>query len=177
MQDHKVQIVRRQFKLVDLAKELQVKKSVIRSWKKEFELTFTTNDDHYYTAEERKKLQAIKQLLHEQGHALSEAKELFKQKYPKQCIELDKASAETYAFTPAQEIVTEFSIKIEEETVDILTINVCAAAVADKIESSECTPFVAATLDNQQKKELLVLHKSQTSALRTSLKKLYVLLE
>jgi DNA-binding transcriptional MerR regulator len=67
-----------QFRIGQLAKQLNVEKFVIRFWEKEFELP--TNRSHggqrFYSEEDLKQFKAIKALLYDKGFTIAGAKKL-----------------------------------------------------------------------------------------------------
>lgn len=68
-------------KIGDVAKQLGIKKSIIRQWEQEFELkTHDTSQEHnrYYSAEDLTVLSTIKNLLRTQGLSISDAKKQLK---------------------------------------------------------------------------------------------------
>ena len=67
---------KKKFRIGELAKELQVKKFVIRFWEKEFELKSDRSQggQRYYTHEDFKAFNTIKYLLYKQGFTIAGAK-------------------------------------------------------------------------------------------------------
>lgn len=76
MQPQKVTMGKRQFRIGDLAKELHVKKFVIRFWEREFDLKSDRSQggQRFYTDDDLKTFQTIKHLLYEQGFTIAGAK-------------------------------------------------------------------------------------------------------
>jgi len=67
---------KKKFRIGELAKELQVKKFVIRFWEKEFALTSDRSQggQRYYTEKDFRAFHTIKDLLYQQGYTISGAK-------------------------------------------------------------------------------------------------------
>ena len=67
---------KRQFRIGELAKQLNVEKFVIRFWEKEFELSATrsTGGQRFYTEEDLEQFMSIKTLLYDQGFTIAGAK-------------------------------------------------------------------------------------------------------
>lgn len=76
MEHQKIRITKRQFRIGDLAKELHVKKYVIRFWEKEFDLPSDRSEggQRFYTEEDLATFQKIKDLLYAQGFTINGAK-------------------------------------------------------------------------------------------------------
>ncbi len=76
MQSQKVHMSRKQFRIGDLAKELKVKKFVIRFWEKEFDLKSDRSHggQRFYTSEDLQTFLLIKDLLYGQGFTIAGAK-------------------------------------------------------------------------------------------------------
>lgn len=72
----KTQMSKKKFRIGDLAKELQVKKFVIRFWEKEFGLKSDRSQggQRYYTHDDFNAFKAIKFLLYKQGFTIAGAK-------------------------------------------------------------------------------------------------------
>lgn len=66
----------KKYRIGDLAKELNVKKFVIRFWEKEFDLKSDRSQggQRFYTKEDFKTFHSIKHLLYEQGFTIAGAK-------------------------------------------------------------------------------------------------------
>lgn len=75
-QQNKVHMSKKKFRIGELAKELQVKKFVIRFWEKEFDLKSDRSQggQRYYTQDDFKAFNAIKELLYKQGYTIAGAK-------------------------------------------------------------------------------------------------------
>lgn len=73
-----------QFRIGELAKQLNVEKFVIRFWEKEFKVT--TNRSHggqrFYTQEDLEQFKQIKSLLYDQGFTIAGAKKLLDSQAP-----------------------------------------------------------------------------------------------
>ena len=67
---------KKQFRIGELSKALQVKKFVIRFWEKEFALKANRSDggQRYYTQDDFKAFNTIKHLLYKQGYTIAGAK-------------------------------------------------------------------------------------------------------
>ncbi|MBX9831405.1 MerR family transcriptional regulator [Candidatus Babeliales bacterium] len=76
MQHQKMSMKKRQFRIGDLARELSVKKYVIRFWEKEFELKSDRSDggQRFYTEEDLDLFLQIKNLLYLEGFTIAGAK-------------------------------------------------------------------------------------------------------
>ena len=76
MQHHKVRMAKKQFRIGELAKELKVKKFVIRFWEKEFDLASDRSQggQRYYTQNDLAIFSEIKDLLWNQGFTIAGAK-------------------------------------------------------------------------------------------------------
>lgn len=76
MQAHKVPMSQKQFRIGDLAKELKVKKFVVRFWEKEFGLKSDRSQggQRFYTSQDLKTFLLIKDLLYRQGFTIAGAK-------------------------------------------------------------------------------------------------------
>lgn len=67
---------KKKFRIGELARELEVKKFVIRFWEKEFELKSDRSEggQRYYTHDDFKAFNTIKHLLYNQGYTIAGAK-------------------------------------------------------------------------------------------------------
>ena len=76
MQQHKVHMGQRQFRIGDLANELKVKKFVIRFWEQEFDLSADRSDGghRFYTDKDLHVFRIIKDLLYNQGYTIEGAR-------------------------------------------------------------------------------------------------------
>ncbi len=76
MLTQKTQMAKRQFRIGDLAKELKVKKFVIRFWEKEFDLKSgrSLGGQRFYTNDDLSIFLTIKDLLYNQGFTIAGAK-------------------------------------------------------------------------------------------------------
>lgn len=72
---------KRQFRIGDLAKHLDVEKFVIRFWEKEFGVSTTRSDggQRFYSEEDLDTFKKIKTLLYEQGFTIAGAKKQLSQ--------------------------------------------------------------------------------------------------
>lgn len=72
----KINMAKKKFRIGELAKELQVKKFVIRFWEKEFGLKSDRSQggQRYYTQDDFKAFNTIKHLLYKQGYTIAGAK-------------------------------------------------------------------------------------------------------
>ena len=77
MQQSKTHMSRKQFRIGDLAKELKVKKFVVRFWEKEFDIRSNRpeDDQRFYTTEDLKIFMIIRDLLYAQGFTIADAKQ------------------------------------------------------------------------------------------------------
>ncbi|MCF7899848.1 MerR family transcriptional regulator [Candidatus Babeliales bacterium] len=76
MQSSKIKMTKRQFRIGELAKELRVKKFVIRFWEKEFDLESdrSSGGQRFYTYNDLQTFSAIKDLLYNKKFTISGAK-------------------------------------------------------------------------------------------------------
>jgi DNA-binding transcriptional MerR regulator len=76
MELSKNRMAQRQFRIGDLADELNVKKFVIRFWEKEFNIASdrSSGGQRYYTLDDLRVFQTIKDLLYNQGFTIAGAK-------------------------------------------------------------------------------------------------------
>jgi DNA-binding transcriptional MerR regulator len=76
MQQHKVPMSKKKFRIGELAKELDVKKFVVRFWEKEFGLKSERSEggQRFYTEDDLKTFNTIKFLLYSQGFTIAGAK-------------------------------------------------------------------------------------------------------
>ena len=76
MQQQKMHMSKKQFRIGDLAKELKVKKFVVRFWEKEFGIKSDRSGggQRFYTTEDLKIFLLIKDLLYNQGFTIAGAK-------------------------------------------------------------------------------------------------------
>jgi DNA-binding transcriptional MerR regulator len=76
IQHQKVSMHKRQFRIGDLAKELNLKKFIIRFWEKEFNIKSdrSSGGQRFYTQEDLSLFLTIKDLLYSQGFTISGAK-------------------------------------------------------------------------------------------------------
>lgn len=67
---------KRKFRIGELAEQLSVERFVIRFWEKEFDIKTTRSEggQRFYSEEDFKKFQLIKELLYNQGFTISGAK-------------------------------------------------------------------------------------------------------
>lgn len=93
MQHQKTSMKRRQFRIGDLARELSVKKYVIRFWEKEFELKSDRSDggQRFYTEEDLNIFQHIKNLLYHEGFTIAGAKKQLDSEYKPALVSEPKA--------------------------------------------------------------------------------------
>lgn len=106
MENQKVQMARRQFRIGDLAKELKVKKFVIRFWEKEFNLKSdrSSGGQRFYTLDDLNIFLTIKDLLYNQGFTIAGAKK----QLPEMLSGAKLAPADSFQETAhtSQEIIT-----------------------------------------------------------------------
>ncbi len=71
---------KKQFRIGELAKNLQVERFVIRFWEKEFNVTGNRSQggQRFYEEKDLEKFRSIKKLLYEQGFTIAGAKKQFK---------------------------------------------------------------------------------------------------
>ena len=81
-----MKMTKKQFRIGELAKRLQVKRFVIRFWEKEFELSAcrSSGKQRFYSEEDYATFSAIKQLLYNEKFTISGAKKQLKTE--KKCI-------------------------------------------------------------------------------------------
>lgn len=116
MEQQKARMQKRQFRIGDLSKKLKVKKFVIRFWEKEFELKSDRSQggQRFYSLEDFKIFQAIKDLLYNQKFTIPGAK--------KQLLEVIKnkrISASSNNITPAQKTENLTEPRVIEKIVEI----------------------------------------------------------
>lgn len=118
----KVHMSKKKFRIGELAKDLQVKKFVIRFWEKEFELrsTRSSGGQRYYTEDDFLAFNTIKFLLYKQGFTIAGAKAQLekmlrkhKGKLPLQPFLLDREEMASITKTavPKKEVTAELSTK------------------------------------------------------------------
>jgi len=75
-QEQRTKMSKKKFRIGELARELQVKKFVIRFWEKEFELKSDRSQggQRYYTQDDFTAFNTIKNLLYEKGFTIAGAK-------------------------------------------------------------------------------------------------------
>ncbi len=80
MQQQKMNMSKKKLRIGDLAKELRIKKYVIRFWEKEFDLKSDRSQggQRFYTQKDLDTFVKIKTLLYEQGFTISGAKKQLK---------------------------------------------------------------------------------------------------
>ena len=69
-------------KIGDIARELGIKKSIIRQWEQEFNLKTSENDKQHYSSEDITVLNTIKDLIRTQGLSIDDAKKQLQQMHP-----------------------------------------------------------------------------------------------
>ena len=71
---------KKQFRIGELAKNLEVEKFVIRFWEKEFNVTGSRSEggQRFYEEKDLEKFRSIKTLLYDQGFTIAGAKKQFK---------------------------------------------------------------------------------------------------
>ncbi|MBY0353974.1 MerR family transcriptional regulator [Candidatus Babeliales bacterium] len=148
MQHQKMSMKKRQFRIGDLARELSVKKYVIRFWEKEFELKSDRSDggQRFYTEEDLDLFLQIKNLLYLEGFTIAGAK---KQLMSETRVAVPAAPREVVSVQlQADEVMAAHR---EEESVEEKTI------LAATVELEPCTEERAAFLTALQafKEELL----------------------
>ncbi|MFA6263698.1 MAG: MerR family transcriptional regulator [Candidatus Babeliales bacterium] len=76
MQQQKIHMDKRRFRIGDLAEELKVKKFVIRFWEKEFDIKSDRSEggQRFYTSEDLQRFIRIKDLLYNKGFTIAGAK-------------------------------------------------------------------------------------------------------
>lgn len=81
IQHQKISMHKRQFRIGDLAKELNLKKFIIRFWEKEFDLKSdrSSGGQRFYTQDDLNLFLTIKDLLYSQGFTISGAKKQLQQ--------------------------------------------------------------------------------------------------
>jgi DNA-binding transcriptional MerR regulator len=76
MQQQKIHMDKRRFRIGDLAEELKVKKFVIRFWEKEFDIKSDRSEggQRFYTSQDLQRFIRIKDLLYNKGFTIAGAK-------------------------------------------------------------------------------------------------------
>ncbi|QQR48736.1 MerR family transcriptional regulator [bacterium] len=136
MQHQKTSMKRRQFRIGDLARELSVKKYVIRFWEKEFELKSDRSDggQRFYTEEDLNIFQHIKNLLYHEGFTIAGAKKQLDSEYKPALISEPKAE---------QKCEPKCESKVELQADEVM-------AAHREEEPAEEKSIVAATVDEVQ---------------------------
>lgn len=113
MQQQKVHMDKRRFRIGDLAEELKVKKFVIRFWEKEFDIKSDRSEggQRFYTSEDLQTFIRIKDLLYNKGFTIAGAK---KQLYIDDPVLMSEVPviatapvAEAEAIVPVPEVASE----------------------------------------------------------------------
>ncbi len=157
MQHQKTSMKRRQFRIGDLARELSVKKYVIRFWEKEFELKSDRSDggQRFYTEEDLNIFQHIKNLLYHEGFTIAGAKKQLDSEYKPTLISELKAEpkCEPKVALLADEVMAAHR---EEEPAEEKSI---VAATVDEVQipSAQQTLFLNALQEFKQ--ELLAFKR------------------
>ncbi len=96
-----------QFRIGELAKQLNVEKFVIRFWEKEFSLSSTRSGggQRFYTQEDLDNFQVIKSLLYDQGFTIAGAKKLLSTN-PKKIVGSYKTHMNTHQGNTQQQTTT-----------------------------------------------------------------------
>lgn len=83
-----MKMAQQQFRIGQLAKQLDVEKFVIRFWEKEFNIKPNRSEggQRFYTPKDLQAFKEIKSLLHEQGFTIAGAKKLLKTKKPHEIV-------------------------------------------------------------------------------------------
>ena len=104
MQFQKARMARRRFRIGELAKELKVKKFVIRFWEKEFDFKSDRSNggQRYYTQEDLMQFITIKDLLYNQGYTIAGAKS--KLSSPKKVVPFPSSTTETLPAVRYEEV-------------------------------------------------------------------------
>jgi DNA-binding transcriptional MerR regulator len=76
MQSRKIRMEKKNFRIGELAEELDVKKFVVRFWEKEFGIRSkrSTGGQRFYTEQDLKKFKKIKDLLYNKGFTIAGAR-------------------------------------------------------------------------------------------------------
>ena len=92
--DTSMKMQKRQFRIGELAKQLNVERFVIRFWEKEFDVKTkrSSGKQRFYTQEDVDRFKYIKELLYQRGFTIAGAKQQIKGK-PKQTEDVDKVLA------------------------------------------------------------------------------------
>jgi DNA-binding transcriptional MerR regulator len=109
--------MKKQYRIGHIAKELNVKRFVIRFWEREFGLSSprSTGGQRCYEQSDIERFKKIKQLLYEQGFTIAGAK-----KWLEENIEQIEQSAPTeMTFIPAQEKPRELPDDLSERITDL----------------------------------------------------------
>jgi len=148
MQQQKVQMSKKQFRIGDLAEELKVKKFVIRFWEKEFGIESDRSEggQRFYTSDDLKTFLMIKDLLYNKGFTIAGAKKQLETSRGVNtgasvvvAVEESVQEPATVASTVRESMVENQEIPEHEEIV---------AAVSDQPEQEEL--LVAATVEVEQ---------------------------
>lgn len=90
MQEQKISMRKRKFRIGDLAQELKLKKYIIRFWEKEFDLRSDRSEggQRFYTQDDFELFCTIKDLLYNKGFTIAGAKkQLFRGVLEDGCVE------------------------------------------------------------------------------------------
>ncbi len=118
------------FKIGDVARELGIKKSIIRQWEQDFNLK-TSENQHYYSSEDMTVLKTIKDLLRTQGMSIDDAKRELQQMFPAtkyvdkpqpQLEEPSKPELEKQATEPPAQSQETAPVEIENEPKKVIQV-------------------------------------------------------
>lgn len=130
------------FKIGDVARELGIKKSIIRQWELDFNLK-TSENQHYYSSEDLTVLKTIKDLLRTQGMSIDDAKKQLQQTFP----------AKKYVDVPQPQPEEAPKQKPEKQ-----------ASVIPAIEQQA----TSVEIPREPKKEMLIIPKKENEAMSTA---------
>lgn len=156
MQQHKVNISKKKFRIGDLAKELKIKKYIIRFWEKEFDLESDRSDggQRFYTQEDFDVFSKIKELLYAQGYTISGAKKQLTLKEPKM-IPIQEKEHEQIHYTQPENIQENISKETEKITQEALSQEAFSFDASQEIIGPDVST-------EQQEKTIIGARKEET---------------
>jgi len=92
-------------KIGDVARELGIKKSIIRQWEQEFNLKTSQQDKQHYSSEDMTVLRTIKDLIRTQGLSLDDAKKQLQSMNPATKY-IEEQKEEVHVHTPKKKMTT-----------------------------------------------------------------------
>ena len=199
MQHQKTNISKKHFRIGDLAKELDVKKFVIRFWEKEFGLDSerSSGGQRAYTQDDLKTFITIKDLLYNHGFTIAGAKKQLRElrKNPHARIEKEELTPEAVVAEETESLVAALSVAQDEGSGkqkavaegEMLAVHASVqvvlqeerthedvlyrGAVINEVTTPQSTPMLPNNADVQALKDKLTAFKEQLITLRNLLDK------